>query len=407
LTSSSDQTAKLWDIAAGKADKTFAGHTSVVTAVAFSPACPEDPEGGKTVLTGSDDKTAKLWDIASGKADKTFAGHTSYVTAVAFSPDGKKALTGSRDNTAKLWDIASGKADKTFTGHTNYVTAVAFSPDGKKALTGSYDNTAKLWNIATDAIEDRVYVFSLYEMAKAGLQIEPEDTPQYITDSTAFMDKTGRDSIEYEQLMAAWGNSPEYAAHLKKIADWENSDEYKQHNAAIEKAQNTEGGEDVVQDIVQLLQDSITNTLDTVTQYRLYGVLIDTLKMRLKKSGGDLASPLDYAAILTNAYNSHAWRGFFLKKFEESENDVRAGLAIDSLNLSLNTNFAPALLLQGKFKAAKAEYLKWKNQAYTSEFPTYKDAFLNDLNTFEKAGIIPKEREKDVATIKKLLEKRE
>jgi hypothetical protein len=47
-----------------------------------------------------------------------------------------------------------------------------------------------------------------------------------------------------------------------------------------------------------------------------------------------------------------------------------------------------ALLLQGKEKAAEAEYKKWKVQPFNQQdLPTYRDVFLEDLKALEKAGV--------------------
>ncbi len=96
----------------GESLRTFSGHTSSVTSVAFSP-------DGQYVLTGSADGTARLWDASSGESLRTFTGHTAWVSSVAFSPDGRYVLTGSKDGTARLWDAASGESLRTFSGHTS------------------------------------------------------------------------------------------------------------------------------------------------------------------------------------------------------------------------------------------------------------------------------------------------
>jgi WD40 repeat protein len=89
LSGSNDNTAKLWDSAdnvvkqeemsarpmedpigsefIGGEIQTYRGHANDVTTVAFSPATPGDPSGGKFVLTGSRDNTAKIWERDSGK----------------------------------------------------------------------------------------------------------------------------------------------------------------------------------------------------------------------------------------------------------------------------------------------------------------------------------------------------
>jgi WD40 repeat protein len=73
-------------------------HGSDVFCVAFSP-------DGKTLASGSADHTIKLWDVASGKVQATFSGHTDQVRSLAFSPDGRTLASGSWDRTIKLWDL--------------------------------------------------------------------------------------------------------------------------------------------------------------------------------------------------------------------------------------------------------------------------------------------------------------
>nr|VFJ55039.1 MAG: WD domain-containing protein, G-beta repeat-containing protein [Candidatus Kentron sp. FW] len=145
LSGSSDNTLKLWNLATGKTIRTFRGHSSSVYAVAFSP-------DGRRALSGSLDDTLKLWNLATGKTIRTFQGHSDDVNTVAFSPSGRAALSGSWDNTLKLWDVASGQALRTFRGHSGWVRSVAFSPDGRRALSGSDDNTVKLWDVASGSV---------------------------------------------------------------------------------------------------------------------------------------------------------------------------------------------------------------------------------------------------------------
>jgi tetratricopeptide (TPR) repeat protein len=141
----------------------------------------------------------------------------------------------------------------------------------------------------------------------------------------------------------------------------------------------------------------IQNEPDTLAQYQLYTELCDTLRRRA------VQDPAQKIA-LADALNSRAWTGFFLKKFAAVEADVREGLALGTDNKFLPTNLAPALLLQGKQKEAVQEYKKWKDKPFGGQdYPTYREAFLDDLNTFEKAGIIPPEVLPGVQEVRKWL----
>jgi WD40 repeat protein len=149
LTGSRDKTARLWDATTGSELRRFDGHTEGVNSVALS-------QDRAVVLTGSSDKTARLWDAATGKERHSFEGHTEDVSSVAFSPDGRFVLTGSYDNTARLWDVASGERVRSFEGHAGAVNSAIFSHDGRKVLTASSDGTARLWD-TTSAKELRSF----------------------------------------------------------------------------------------------------------------------------------------------------------------------------------------------------------------------------------------------------------
>ncbi len=66
------------------------GHTSGVVSVSFSP-------DGKRIISSSWDNTARLWDAESGK-QQLKVEHEAEVHAVQFSPEGKLFATGSFDN---------------------------------------------------------------------------------------------------------------------------------------------------------------------------------------------------------------------------------------------------------------------------------------------------------------------
>ena len=139
VTLSYDNTARIWDAASGKLQIVLRGHTDEVTSATFSP-------DGKTIVTVSLDSSAKIWDAGNGKSFATVTGHIDEFSYVTFSPDRRKIVIASDENTARIWDAGSGKQLVSLIGHMDEVTSVTFSPDGEKIITTSYDSTAKIWD---------------------------------------------------------------------------------------------------------------------------------------------------------------------------------------------------------------------------------------------------------------------
>ena len=57
----------------------------------------------------------KLWDVASGRALRSFWIHSLTVTSVAFSPDGRSLASNCETHCKALtiWDVASGRVLRT------------------------------------------------------------------------------------------------------------------------------------------------------------------------------------------------------------------------------------------------------------------------------------------------------
>ncbi|MBK9938394.1 MAG: PD40 domain-containing protein [Chitinophagaceae bacterium] len=77
------------------------GHSDWVRSASFSP-------DGKKIVTTSSDNTSKIWDVKSGTVLAELRGHSDGVVSASFSPDGKMIATVSVDNTAKIWYADKG-----------------------------------------------------------------------------------------------------------------------------------------------------------------------------------------------------------------------------------------------------------------------------------------------------------
>jgi len=111
-----------------------------------------------------------------------------------------------------------------------------------------------------------------------------------------------------------------------------------------------------------------------------------------------------YNMAAAQNYNSLGWYQLLTGEFEAAYKSIQRGLELDDVNLYLYTNRPAILLLLKGYEAAKPDYLKWKDKPFNNTYPTFKEAFLADLDTFEKEGIIPSERAADVTKIRTLLE---
>lgn len=122
----------------GQVEQVLRGHRNLITSLAFSP-------DGKWLASGSTDQTARLYDLATGKVHKVLEGHKSRVSGVSFSPNGQQLATSSLDNTGRIWSVKTGAMSAELKGHPTSVNCIAWSPDGKTLATGSVDGSIRLW----------------------------------------------------------------------------------------------------------------------------------------------------------------------------------------------------------------------------------------------------------------------
>ncbi|KAB1142340.1 hypothetical protein F7R91_29255 [Streptomyces luteolifulvus] len=146
VTTSADDTVRVWDLTDGTTRTTLTGHTNCVNAVACTTL------GGRPhAVTTSADHTVRVWDLTDGTTRTTLTGHTNCVNAVACTTLGGRphAVTGSADHTVRVWDLTDGTTRTTLTGHTNSVNAVACTTLGGRphAVTTSADHTVRVWDL--------------------------------------------------------------------------------------------------------------------------------------------------------------------------------------------------------------------------------------------------------------------
>lgn len=103
---------------------TQSGHAGQIGAVAMSP-------DGRYILSSSMDETAKLWDAASGKELRTFTGLDMAGTTIHFVTGTDRLIIGSAFSAQRLIDISTGRTLRNVGGQAFRESAI--SPGGRFA----------------------------------------------------------------------------------------------------------------------------------------------------------------------------------------------------------------------------------------------------------------------------------
>jgi hypothetical protein len=150
----------------------LAGHTRLVTSVAFSP-------DGRRLVSASRDRDVILWDVASGKALRVLRAHFNAVSDARFSPDGRWIVTAG-PRTVGLWKASTGELVRLLRGPPGPFTAVEFSPDSRTVLAASAGNVVSSYDCRLCGEVPELLELAEERLAATGRELTPEERELYL-----------------------------------------------------------------------------------------------------------------------------------------------------------------------------------------------------------------------------------
>ncbi|EGE00171.1 transcription initiation factor TFIID subunit [Trichophyton tonsurans CBS 112818] len=149
LSSSADQTIRLWSLDLWRCIVVYKGHAGPVWSLSWGPF-------GHYFVSGGHDKTARLWVTNKIRQQRIFVGHDQDVDCVCFHPNSAYVFTASSDHTVRMWSVSTGNAVRMFTGHTGNITAVCCSNDGRLLASADDHGTIIIWDLAPGKLLKRM-----------------------------------------------------------------------------------------------------------------------------------------------------------------------------------------------------------------------------------------------------------
>jgi WD40 repeat protein len=129
------------------------------------------PDGAWLASVGQTDQTARVWDVAAGAEITPLRGHAGMVTAASFGRDGRRVATCSFDMTIRIWDLPGRPNPENWTGHKFPITAVAVSADGRLVAAGDQAGTVIVWAANTGR---RLHALAAHDQAVRRLAFRPD-----------------------------------------------------------------------------------------------------------------------------------------------------------------------------------------------------------------------------------------
>ena len=129
----------IFEVAAGKIEKTLKGHKELIEAATFT-------ANAEKLTSVGWDAMVRVWDVEKGEESAIMKGHKKGVRSITSSSDGKR-IASSADREMKLWDGEKHELLADLGGENAGAKFVSMSSDGAWLVSITRDGTARLWDV--------------------------------------------------------------------------------------------------------------------------------------------------------------------------------------------------------------------------------------------------------------------
>ena len=178
-TAGADGEGRVWRAATSRLLGKLTGqHDDDLTSIAYSP-------DGKLLVTSSVDADAHIWNAATLRHSRALAGHSAVVSDVAFSSDGRWIATAG-PSTVGLWEtrpprrIEKGTPVFLLRGHGPRVRSVAFVPGGRRVVSIGDDGTVRTYLCELCGTTGQLISRAKRRLEALGANLTPSERDRYI-----------------------------------------------------------------------------------------------------------------------------------------------------------------------------------------------------------------------------------
>lgn len=404
-TTNNDQSILIWDFEKRVEFSTLCCHSDIIIGFAFS-------NDQRYLASFSYDNSIKIWDWKLGKEVIMLNGNfndfisDTYLNKAIFLGEGEKIAIIAENNSIGIWSfIPELKAPLDSENNKLYkLTFSQLKEFGFEELLYQHSNNDSILIASGDADQIAEFALLMKEKPLGGRGLE-QKIKDYELSEKLFLAayEIDKEHFNYDQLGALYGlwaeslftlGKPEEAKPYIDLMYKNSIDKFQPIELYYIYAKKTSQKFDFLDfkdasDTVYL--NKFINYFNQKSAYsKTYAQRIPDILIALEF--GEKLLLLDSTDTikkrLSQDYNSLGFYYLFASDGKNSELSLKRSIELDSENLFPYTNLPPAYLLLGKIEEAEKEYKRWKNKPFgLLEFDTFKDAFLDDLEKFEEAGL--------------------